>query len=415
MPALVAGGLYIFSILSFGPIDWLNSAESVLAFSLTVGFASMLRRRNGDHLAGGRIDVRRIVAVTLVLIVVWDLSGRWWGEGLPGAVSASPAAGIMHTYGSRTDPNGAGGFLQAQAATGEPVRFVGYDSAYIAGERNGPRGYRVRFRNPRAQALLVSNRAITLGLEDVQGYDPVQVLRYSDLIAVINGRPQEYHESNILPSGLRSPLLRILNVRYVIVPRRLPPGRPDLLHLSQRYPTVYSDSLVRIVEIDDALPRAWITRDLRQVEPGAALPLLAGGSIDPSETVVLEESVHIPADTAEAAVTVDAVTVTPIENDEMTLSVEAVSGGIVVISASYDPGWQAEIDGKPADVFVADHALMAIAIPAGVHIVTLRYEAPGLALGLAISSASVALLIVMIVFAPAIERRWPGRRLRQQD
>lgn len=47
--------------------------------------------------------------------------------------------------------------------------------------------------------------------------------------------------------------------------------------------------------------------------------------------------------------------------------------GIVVLSASFDPGWTVHVDGRPAKVFSVAPALVAIRVPAGIHSVTFQY------------------------------------------
>ena len=47
--------------------------------------------------------------------------------------------------------------------------------------------------------------------------------------------------------------------------------------------------------------------------------------------------------------------------------------GVVVLSASFDPGWTARVDGRPAKVFPVAPALVATSVPAGVHSVKFRY------------------------------------------
>ena len=106
------------------------------------------------------------------------------------------------------------------------------------------------------EALLVNNRAIVLGLQDAQGYNPVHPMRYVEFIDVVNGRGQAYHETNLLSSGIGSPLLDLLNVRYIIVPADVPPGRSDLVRLYGRHPIVFGNAEVRILENRTALPRA---------------------------------------------------------------------------------------------------------------------------------------------------------------
>ncbi|HUA63808.1 MAG TPA: YfhO family protein [Verrucomicrobiae bacterium] len=64
---------------------------------------------------------------------------------------------------------------------------------------------------------------------------------------------------------------------------------------------------------------------------------------------------------------------------------EAQKATLWRIAVPYFPGWQAEVDGKPADVMPADLALMAIVVPAGTHEVTLQYRSTRFALGAGIS------------------------------
>ena len=58
--------------------------------------------------------------------------------------------------------------------------------------------------------LAVNNRATLHGLHDIQGYNPVQLQAYVDYMRVLNGTSQDYHDANVLESGLDSPLLDLL-------------------------------------------------------------------------------------------------------------------------------------------------------------------------------------------------------------
>jgi hypothetical protein len=48
--------------------------------------------------------------------------------------------------------------------------------------------------------------------------------------------------------------------------------------------------------------------------------------------------------------------------------------GVVVLSASYDDGWTATVDGRPRPVEMVAPALVATAVPAGAHTVVFRYR-----------------------------------------
>ena len=67
---------------------------------------------------------------------------------------------------------------------------------------------------------------------------------------------QEYHERDLFPAGLTSPLLDLLNLRYLLVPADAP-ERADLAPLVAALPTVYTDAHVRILENPEA-HRAFI-------------------------------------------------------------------------------------------------------------------------------------------------------------
>jgi hypothetical protein len=50
---------------------------------------------------------------------------------------------------------------------------------------------------------------------------------------------------------------------------------------------------------------------------------------------------------------------------------------VVVLSASYDPGWQATVDGHPAQTQMIAPAVVGVSVPAGTHVVAFRYDGFG--------------------------------------
>jgi hypothetical protein len=374
----------------------------ILATFLTAALvlvAAVLKSRwASDRLPFSRVALPAIL-VCLLAFVAWDGAGRAFGKVLDGD---TPIA--MSVAADSTPSSGAAEFLLERQESEPPFRFVGYDPGnFFASKWRG--GYRVEFRDPTIQSLLVNDRAMILGLEDVQGYDPVQVNRYVEFIAALNGVDQEYHELDVLPSGLDSPMLNILNARYIIVPESVPAGRPDLLHLSQRYPTVYKDDLVRVLENDAALPRAWIVHDAREVDSDLTLKILSKGTTDPAKTVLVEKAppeVSAPDDSSAEEVNVVSNT-----GDSIRLSASASAPGMVVMSDVYDPDWKAYVDGKEVQLYVADHAFRAVPLPAGHHTVELRYEPLTLRIGMIISSifGLLALLAGVTLASRAVAHR----------
>jgi hypothetical protein len=64
-------------------------------------------------------------------------------------------------------------------------------------------------------ALVPPNLSLMFGLEDLQGYLPLQIRRYAEYVAAINEGPQDYHWAQI--NNFQSPLLDLLNLRYIML------------------------------------------------------------------------------------------------------------------------------------------------------------------------------------------------------
>ncbi|MBA3643324.1 MAG: YfhO family protein [Chloroflexia bacterium] len=297
-----------------------------------------------------------------------------------------------------------------RALTGNGAgRYFGYDPALQTMLEGQAMLYRHDYRDPRTTALLVNNRATLRGLPDLQGYNPLQPERYVEFMTALNGHPQEYHGAYVFERGLDSPLLPLLNARYIVIPAKIPPGRADLQGLVERYPTVDASNVARLLENPDVLPRAWIVHDARQLPYGDALSALASGSVDPLRTVLLESApppLAAPRDPA-----ADAARIVSYAPNRMELRTRTDAPGLLVLSEGYDPGWRAEIDGEPAPVLVANHALRAVSLPAGEHTVRLRYAPPALRWGIAISLGGYLTLGILLVTFRLGPRLHPaGRR-----
>lgn len=277
----------------------------------------------------------------------------------------------------------------------EPFRYASFEPRL--------RPYQWRYMYPdRVGPLMVNNRGTLHNLEDVQGYNPVQIARYSQYFEALNSGTQGYRALYLYSAGLRSPLLDLLNARYIIVPAGLP-GRRDMQYVERNHRVAYEGDGVLVYERPNAFPRAWIVHSTRQVQPSEALSLLSSGEVDPRHTVLLEE---VPPHTENALRGINSSEITKYAPERIDVETQTAMPGMLVLSEPYYPAWRAYVDNKPARLYVANHAFRAISIPAGRHSVTLRYESTSLRLGLAISAASYLLLgaILLSVSYPYLRR-----------
>ena len=166
----------------------------------------------------------------------------------------------------------------------------------------------------------------------------------------------------------------------------------------------YADDL-RIYERTRALPRVrWAGRARVVPDRDDRLRVLAGGLV-PDDTVVLSEPGPLGSGEPGAVeVLLDAPTA-------IDLRVEAEGDGYVVVADALQSDWVATVDGERAELVDADHAGVAVAVPAGEHTVELRYEPRGQRLGMVLSTLT-AIALVACAATPWLRRRLALRRHR---
>ena len=119
------------------------------------------------------------------------------------------------------------------------------------------------------------------------------------------------------------------------------------------------------------------------------------------DDTVLLESERLPAAVGSTAL----VTVVADEPGRVVADVNATGSGYLVVADSIArPGWEATVDGRPADIVNANHAFGAVPVGAGSHRVALRYRAPGLRTGAYISSAAGPVTLLLLL-GPIVRRR----------
>jgi hypothetical protein len=392
-------------------VGWPPIIAAIVALVLVTAVLAV--RAHDPH---GVVGTLHIWAPALLAVCVFaqptglELTGSWFGwpvNQILAPIWRSDGARdrALQAYASDDDPTGAGVFLQARRAAGEPFRYVGYGGLGYPGDRGRNTAYEYRVLAPHAGALLVNGRPFFLGLEEIQGYNPSQLRRYAEFVTTMNGKLMNYHHLYLLASGTRSPLLRLLNVRYVVLDAGLPPDREDVVALTTGWTEVYRTDLAVVYEDPAALPRAWIVHDVRQVAHGKTLPLLAGGQIDPRQTALVES--EPPPALAPPNPTAESTTVVRWEPDALTIAVEATAPGLLVLSEIYASGWRATVDGQRTPILPTDHILRGIPIPAGSHVVELRFEPPAFRVGMVISVVSV---VAMCATLAAVGIDWANTR-----
>ncbi|HEX3302323.1 MAG TPA: YfhO family protein [Thermomicrobiales bacterium] len=294
------------------------------------------------------------------------------------------------------DPFGAGDFLQQEKAAEGPFRYVGYGGIGYPGDPSGRITYMERRAEPQIQAILVNGRAIFLGLYDAQGYNPTQLDRYVEYVTAMNGHPIDYHLAELRPGGIGSPLLDMLNVRYILVDARLSPDREDVVAITQGERPVFENKDVRVYENPAAFPHVWLVHDVRDVSRAQADALLRDRAVDFRQVALVEG--NAPEVALPDPRVAESATITRYQPERIEIAVTAAADGLLVVSDTYTTGWHATVDGTSAPIYPTNLALRGIPVSQGTHTVVLTYSPPWLRPGIIISLLGHVLLLAAVAW-----------------
>jgi hypothetical protein len=183
----------------------------------------------------------------------------------------------------------------------------------------------------------------------------------------------------------RTPALNMLNTKYLII-------------MSQQGPVPILNP--------NALGTCWFVNDYEIVD-NADEEIVMVGDIDPATTMVLDKRFsHAVEGKRFMADSTATIRLTDYMANHMTYESHANAEQLAVFSEVYYPnGWNATIDGKPAEHFRANWILRAMVIPAGDHTIEFKFEPAIYNTGEAISYASSILLLLLVLVFAVVEIR----------
>jgi hypothetical protein len=260
------------------------------------------------------------------------------------------------------------------------------------------------------QESLAPNLGQLYGYLEQDGMAGIETQGAADLIDALVARDPR--------AGLR--LLRLMGVQYVVTSFPLP--AEDVVTVA-----LHDDLPVAVVRLRGPLARAYLASGWEVVaDSRAALERALAEDFPAGEKVVLDRAPPEFAGGATPARGARRVSRTdesprsrsgggPAEGGAGVVhralwepaaarfEVELARAGLLVVTDSYYPGWDARLDGRPAPLLRANGYQRAVAVPAGRHSVELRYRPASFTAGAAVSLVSV------LLFAGLIARP-PGRR-----
>ncbi len=174
-------------------------------------------------------------------------------------------------------------------------------------------------------------------------------------------------------------ILELSGVQYLLVLHD--PAMPESFERLAATPGPGEDVLT--LRVRNRLPRVFAVGGVRPLRDDAALTALLDPGFDARREVVL------PVGPARPPSEVGSARLTRLGFDRVTIEAEMEAAGLVVMLEAWDPGWRAEVDGQPAPLLRANQVFRAVPVPAGRHLVEMRYRPPEVSAGVALSLSTL--------------------------
>jgi hypothetical protein len=313
----------------------------------------------------------------LVVVDLWSIERKYW-------IFSPPARELF-----ASDPA-----IDAIRNAAEPGRVV---TADFLGTAN--------FRDP----MFEGAAAMVHRVRSVQGYHGNELGRYQRILQAGSRVRAD--------DGWRQDFWRHANVHwlYTTAPDSLMPELTRQLGYQGQFQKVVgpvanaTGAEVYLYRVPGENPAAWVAAALVRGTDEQAMATVLDPRFDPARAAIVDTGVKVPvADvtTVPAATGVKA-RVTRYEPGEINVQLDqpAPSGGALVVSENYYPGWSATIAGQDANVVRANFNLIGVVLPAGAREVQLRFTDHAFERGKTITLVALALALAALAAGVLLDRR----------
>ncbi|MCP4404707.1 MAG: YfhO family protein [bacterium] len=263
------------------------------------------------------------------------------------------------------------------------IDTVSLETSHYARENNAiryfkenPGLYRVLPTTESPEGYGPFNKFVAYQIFSVTGYEAVGVQYYNEFLGQL---------------FMGSPLVDMLNIKYIILPREEEQPIKIGDKLGPYSVVMHSDAL--LLENPNYLPRAFPVHNVEVLtNKDDIFKTFYDPQFNPRETVILEEAPDVqPAENSSPSSTSE-VEIEHYFNRKIEMSASMVSDGFLVLSERYYPGWKAYVNGQPTPIYKADYTLQAIFLPKGEHDILFSFQPTQFILGFSITLLTACFL-----------------------
>ncbi len=239
--------------------------------------------------------------------------------------------------------------------------------------------------------VMPPNLNLPYDIASVMSYDAIDSLEQAIFLRKLGGFDARYFFSPVDLERLANPRVAELAALKYWLDQPLNPrldtpefeGRTGL-----RFSLVYDEPDGRVYELSHVLPRVRFA-GRATADPGLkTFDRLLEGRDERASRELFVDAVGPPVGDGRPG----HVALLSRRSGAVETMVESEGGGWLVLADAFDPGWTATVGGQPAPVYRVNGPFMAVPVPAGSSVVSVRYRPRSLLLGAALSLLGLAAL-----------------------
>ena len=259
----------------------------------------------------------------------------------------------------------------------------------------------------------VTNLPTAFRLYSAEGYDPLYIRRYGELVAAADRGslqrliPRSDADITMNNETNRNRLLDLTSIKYINAKVTDPSQtweEEPMKYDPSRFTLVWQQGKFKIYENLQALPRVMLFEDWRVIrDDEQIIDRLYSIDFNPHQQLILEQDpgISVTESTNQSQASILRYLPNGVE-----VNTQNSNPSILLLTDSFYPGWKAEVDGEDVPILRANYAFRGVAVPAGAHQVLFTYRPESFLWGASISAVSLCVLLALgFIFGLKSRRR----------
>ncbi|MEM4230394.1 MAG: YfhO family protein [Candidatus Pacearchaeota archaeon] len=211
--------------------------------------------------------------------------------------------------------------------------------------------------------ILPPNFSAMYKIHSIDGYDPLYVQRYAELIVASERNRADtkapYGFNRIIaPYNYSSKIINLLGVKYIL-------SLSDIE--DDKLVKVFQEGETRVYENKNVFPRAFFVQDVETAQnKNEVIKRMFEKNFDPKDTAIIETSLGVNRNPPPRWMK-GRVEIIAYSENKVVIRVENEGDGFLILTDTFYPSWTAEIDGMKTKIYVTDFNFRGIVVPKGKH------------------------------------------------